>query len=139
MNRPSRKLTFLAMTRLLSLRASCKRLSVAALIVKDDKHIVSSGVNGPNTWDCDQLQCDLNKPCQHAIHAEDNAIAFANKNGVDLKGTTLFCTHQPCLNCAIKIVQSGIIEVVYTEPYRLLDGLEYLQSHGVKTERFEDV
>lgn len=136
-NRKSRDEVFLNIAQQLSERASCNRLSVGAIIVKDKKHILSSGCNGPRTWTCDERECDISKPCSHAIHAEDNAISFAKEQGISLQGCTLYCTHQPCSNCAVLIVKAGISKVVYLNEYRLIEGLIYLKDKGVEVLKYE--
>lgn len=138
MERPPLKKVFLQIAKTLSLRASCARMSVGALIVRD-KHIISSGVNGPMGWDCTERGCNIENPCQHAIHAEANAILAAQRNGVELKGSTLYCTHQPCPSCAGMIVAVGISKVIYSEPYRLTEGLDILKYNNIETEQIEDV
>jgi len=50
-------------------------------------------------------------------HAEMNAITDAARLGIATKNATLFSTTFPCHNCAKHIVASGIIRVVYIEPY----------------------
>lgn len=131
MERPERDEVFITMCIVLSHRGSCNRAKVGAIIVKEEKHVIASGVNGPNNWDCDELKCDISKPCNHAIHAEENAINFAGRNGVDLKGSTLYCTHGPCINCAKLIVREGISRVVYLYEYRDNEGVEFLKRNGV--------
>ncbi len=51
------------------------------------------------------------------IHAEMSAICDAARLGRSLKGSILFCTTFPCHMCAKHIVASGILEVVFLEPY----------------------
>lgn len=51
------------------------------------------------------------------VHAEMNAITDAARNGLALKGKTLFCTTFPCHMCAKHIVSAGIDRVVFLEPY----------------------
>ena len=50
-------------------------------------------------------------------HAEMSAICEAAKNGHNLKGATMHVTTFPCHNCAKHIVTSGILRVVFIEPY----------------------
>lgn len=50
-------------------------------------------------------------------HAEMNAITDAARLGRATKNATLFSTTFPCHNCAKHVVASGIIRVVYIEPY----------------------
>jgi len=51
------------------------------------------------------------------IHAEMSAICDAARQGVPIRGGTLYCTTFPCHLCAKHIVAAGIKEVVYLEPY----------------------
>jgi dCMP deaminase len=53
-------------------------------------------------------------------------VAFAAKNGIALKDSSLWVTHQPCLKCAELIIQSGFKEVIYLEDFRDLTGIELL-------------
>jgi len=50
-----------------------------------------------------------------AGHAEENAILNAARNGICTKGTKLYMDCQiPCKNCLIKIINSGIEEIIVT-------------------------
>lgn len=51
------------------------------------------------------------------IHAEMSAICDASRNGISIEGATLFTTIFPCHLCAEHIVASGVVKVVYIEPY----------------------
>ncbi len=51
------------------------------------------------------------------IHAEMSAICDAARNGVSVRGTTIYCTTFPCHICAKHIVASGVHRLVYLEPY----------------------
>jgi len=72
------------------------------------------------------------------IHAEANAILFAAKEGIPLKGTTLYVTLSPCSECSKMIIQSGIKRVVYIEEYRETSGLELMKKCGIKVEQFKE-
>ena len=52
-----------------------------------------------------------------SVYAEMAAIVSAARLGISVKGATLFCTTFPCHMCARHIVASGIMRVVYVEPY----------------------
>lgn len=52
-----------------------------------------------------------------AVHAEMESLIQAARNGVSVRGATLYTTTYPCHNCAKHIVAAGINEVVYIEPY----------------------
>lgn len=114
--------------------SSAKRLNVGAIIVKDDR-IISIGYNGmPTGWDND-CEDENNKSKPEVLHAETNAIAKLASSNESGKNATLFVTHQPCLDCAKLIYQSGITKVYYCEDYRLDTGLKFLEKSGVLVEK----
>ena len=49
-----------------------------------------------------------------ASHAEDNAIVQAAKNGISVKGGSLYCSFAeiPCRECVKSIINAGIREIV---------------------------
>lgn len=130
--RISRAEYFINSALLVSLRSSCERLAVGAVIVSDNR-IIATGYNGPaTTLKCSSPLCDPQSACTHAIHAEANAIYFAAKKGIPLQGTTIYCTHSPCKKCAEAIAQAGIIKVVYLEDYRSNEGLAFLEATRIE-------
>lgn len=66
------------------------------------------------------------------VHAEANAILFAVKSGIKTKGSTMYVTLSPCIDCAKMIIQAGIKRVVYSNKYRGLEGIEFLKENGIK-------
>lgn len=70
--------------------------------------------------------------CTIAVHAEQNAIAFAAKYGLALDRGDLHCTHAPCENCARSIINAGLARVYFNIPYRLTAGVELLASAGLE-------
>ena len=56
--------------------------------------------------------------------------------GVDLSGSVLYVTHQPCIRCARLIVSRGIRAVHYRDPDDKTDGLQTLLDAGVKAARW---
>lgn len=111
----------------------CTRRKVGALIVKD-KMIISDGYNGtPSGFEnvC-ELENGTTKP--YVLHAEANAITKIARSGNNSEGATLYVTASPCLECSKLIIQSGIKRVVYSEKYRLEDGIELLKRAGVEVE-----
>jgi len=43
----------------------------------------------------------------------------------------MYVTASPCIECAKLIIQAGIKRVVYSEKYRLEDGIELLRRAGI--------
>lgn len=71
------------------------------------------------------------------IHAEQNAILFAARNGISINGSTLYVTTEPCIDCAKFIEASGIKKVIYRDFYKSSNGVEYLQKNGVECYRYD--
>ena len=44
----------------------------------------------------------------------------------------MYVTAYPCIECAKLIIQAGIKRVVYSEHYRLEDGIELLKLAGIE-------
>ena len=126
-SRPNIDSYFLKMALIVSERATCRRHSVGAVIVKD-KIVISTGYNGAakGAKDCLELGClrdemgiksgEKHEICR-AIHAEQNAIIQASSKGISLDGSTMYCTHTPCNICAKMMVNAGIKEVIVFERY----------------------
>lgn len=83
---------------------------VGAVIVKD-RRIISYGFNGFSRYTSESPEDyeDRAKKYEQIIHAETNAILFAQTN---CEGMTIYTTHPPCSKCALLIIQSGITNVV---------------------------
>lgn len=123
---------YLRMARIWAENSYCTRRKVGALIVKD-KMIISDGYNGtPSGFEnvC-ELEDGTTKP--YVLHAEANAITKVAKSSNNSLGATLYVTASPCLECSKLIIQSGIKRVVYSEMYRLDDGLKLLERAGIET------
>ena len=88
---------------------------VGAVIVNDDKQVLSLGFNGFPRGVDDHLERYLDKETKYKFvsHAERNALDNAY---VDVKGATLYSTLFPCNECAKGIIQKGIKRVVTPAP-----------------------
>jgi len=117
--RPSKDEYFMMIAKLVSLRATCPRLRVGAVAVKDG-YILATGYNGaPRGMDhCLDVGCLIvDGHCHRAVHAEQNVIAMAARKGISLEGATLYVTHFPCDTCFKLVINAGIKEIVYEEMY----------------------
>ena len=120
---------YLRMARIWAENSYCKRRQVGALIVKD-KMIISDGYNGtPSGFENVCEENDVTKP--YVLHAEANAITKIARSSNSSDGATLYVTASPCLECAKLIIQSGIKRVIYSEHYRLEDGINLLKRAGI--------
>ena len=85
---------------------------VGAVITDDNNRIISIGFNGfpQNVVDSEDRLVDREHKYDIVVHAEANALMFANKS---VEGCTLYTwPFQPCSRCAGLIIQSGIKRVV---------------------------
>jgi len=106
---------FMGVAELASKRSKDPRTQVGASIVNSKKQIISTGYNGLVNGMSDDDFDWYNREEKHdyVIHAEENAILNANGN---LDNCILYLYtergYYPCSECAKKICQSGIKEVV---------------------------
>lgn len=84
---------------------------VGAVIADPETHrVIGLGYNGlPKGIDDDKILSREEK-LSIVVHAEVNALL--NSNGC-VYGMTLYSTHQPCSQCAAKIINAGIKRVVF--------------------------
>ncbi|MGC8993414.1 MAG: deoxycytidylate deaminase [Candidatus Aenigmatarchaeota archaeon] len=123
---------YLEIAKAVALRSPCIRRKYGAIVVKNDS-IVSTGYNGParGSTNC-EIGCAkeiLNLPhysgydyCP-AVHAEENCIANAARNGSSVLGGTLYLygidaksgkpvAGMPCPRCKRLLINAGIKDVV---------------------------
>lgn len=114
----------------------CQRRKVGALLVKD-KMIISDGYNGTPSGFENKCEGEDGKTLPYVLHAEANAITKVACSNNSSDGSTLYVTTAPCIECAKLIIQAGIKRVVYSQQYRLCDGVELLKRAGVQVESLE--
>ncbi|MEG0146914.1 MAG: cytidine/deoxycytidylate deaminase family protein [Raoultibacter sp.] len=140
-NRPSWDEYFMMLATEVASRTTCLRRAVGAVIVKD-RRILSTGYNGVPTGirHCAEVGClrqQLGVPSgqRHEIcrglHAEQNAIIQAARYGTNIEGASIYITTQPCIVCAKMIINAGITEIVYQNPYPDELSQEMLAESGI--------
>jgi len=122
---------YLKMAEIWAQNSYCKRRKVGALIVKD-KMIISDGYNGTPAGFENVCEDDENKTKPYVLHAEANAITKVAKSNNSSDGATLYVTSSPCIECSKLIIQAGIKRVVFTESYRLEDGIDLLKRAKIE-------
>ncbi|MGD8397748.1 MAG: cytidine/deoxycytidylate deaminase family protein [Anaerolineae bacterium] len=133
-DRPSWDDYFIEITLQVARRSTCPRAAVGAVIVRD-KRILTTGYNGAPTGlpHCTEAGCLMvNDHCVRTLHAEQNAIIQGALHGVDVSGSTIYVTHQPCLVCAKMIINAGIKRVVYAGDYPDEIACGFLEDAGVE-------
>ncbi len=119
------------MARIWATNSYCKRRQVGALLVKD-KMIISDGYNGTPSGFENKCEDENNITKPYVLHAEANAITKVAKSNNSSEGSTLYITTSPCIECAKLIIQAGIARVVFSEKYRITDGLDLLKRAEVE-------
>ncbi|MBE3554755.1 MAG: ComE operon protein 2 [Thermicanus sp.] len=129
---------FMAQAKLISLRATCTRLMVGAVITRD-RRVIAGGYNGSIAGDehCIDVGCKVvDGHCIRTIHAEQNALMQCAKFGVPTDGAEVYVTHFPCLHCTKLMIQAGIKHIYYETPYHIDPyAQELLEKAGVETTR----
>lgn len=121
---------YLRMALIWSENSYCVRRKVGALIVRDNM-IISDGFNGtpsgfPNICE------ENNVTFPYVLHAEANAITKVARSNNSSEGATLYVTASPCMECSKLIIQAGIRRVVFSDLYRIQDGLDLLRRAGIE-------
>ena len=72
-----------------------------------------------------------------SLHAEETTILKVADGQIN--GSILYSTTFPCLQCAKRILHSGIKQIVYIDPYPEEESIKMLEGGDVKTEKFQGV
>ena len=110
---------FMLQAVLLSMRSTCERLSVGAILVRD-RRIIAGGYNGSVSGDvhCIDEGCYMvDGHCLRTIHAEMNAVLQCAKFGAATDGAEIYVTDFPCLQCTKMLLQAGIKKIYYLRNY----------------------
>jgi dCMP deaminase len=151
MSSPSFDTIFMELAENLAKKSHCTKAQVGAVLTKDTR-IISIGYNGPpaGTHNCDEefgeegCPRDSKGSCSLALHAEQNAILYAAKNGATVEGSTLYVTLSPCIACARVIYSMKIKKVVYLKSYAQYkgipvdEGVEFLKKFGVEVMLYQE-
>lgn len=132
---------FLKVALVVAERSTCRRHHVGAVAVRD-KHILATGYNGAPAGlrDCLELGClrdemEIPSGTRHeicrGIHAEQNVIVQASLHGVSLAGSTIYCTHTPCILCAKMLVNARIVRYVSFGRYNDNQFIALFQEAGI--------
>ena len=127
--RPNWDEYFLGLLEPLSKRATCDRGRSASVIVSPHNTILTTGYVGspPGQPHCDDVghlmktvtheDGHQSQHCVRTLHAEENAILQAAKDGVQIGGAIMYTKMVPCYNCAMRIVRVGIKKLVAQKRY----------------------
>jgi len=99
----------------------------------------------PPNFSCPHCEDKLVKILPHykaldkcrSVHAEEAVILRTPEFLIN--NSTLYCTTFPCLQCAKRVIYSGIKKVIYVDPYPEEESMKTLEKAGVKAEKFQGV
>jgi len=110
---------FMGIAKLTAGRSKDPSTQVGACIVSKDNRILSTGYNGtPNNFDDDVFPWaregnPLETKYMYVCHAEANAIDNFRGNKKEFEEARIYVDLFPCNECAKKIIQNGIKEVIF--------------------------
>lgn len=122
---------YLRMAAIWSENSYCQRRKVGAILVKD-KMIISDGYNGTPVGFTNICESPEGVTYPYVLHAEANAITKVARSNNSSEGSTLYVSTSPCMECSKLIIQAGIKRVVFSDIYRITDGLELLKKAGIE-------
>jgi len=119
---------FMKIAEVVSLRSTCIKRNVGAVLVKDN-HILSTGYNGapsgiphctPDICVRKYLEPGEKPELCRGVHAEINCIIQAALHGTAIEGdTSLYSTTFPCMSCLKLIINAKIKRLIYKEGYNM--------------------
>ena len=123
--RPGWDRYFMKLSKVVATRSNCMKRAVGCVIVRDCR-IAATGYNGTpfGMINCKEGGCERCNSMQdsgvgldqcYCIHAEENAVIEGGRT--KLQGSTAYITTFPCLMCSKKLVQAGVVRIVYDLDY----------------------
>lgn len=154
-NKKDKQLKYLQIAEIYASMSHCCSHKVGSVLVKDGR-ILATGMNGtPSGYkNCDEVFPDYNKEVDRKIHmefsdkyethAEASTLIQAAREGISIKDTILYCTHQPCWQCLKMIISAGIKEIYFKHLYDRIgtdkNWWDFASENGVKVEHItEDI
>lgn len=99
--------------------------------------IISDGYNGTPAGFENVCEDENDRTYPYVLHAEANAITKVARSNNSSDGATLYVTSSPCIECAKLIIQPEYLRVVFSEYYRLNDGIDLLKKAGIEVDFVE--
>ena len=110
-----------------SRRSNCVRRSVGAVLVRDNIELISGSNGVDRTFEsCLSAGCPrcatggvvgIGYELCICVHAGQDAITRAARDGIAIGNATAYVTLRPCLTCLTLMINSGIKRVFYCEDW----------------------
>ena len=110
----------------------------SCLVTENDLTVL--GTNGlpkqlGNELEFIEFGCGSLTSKKEVIHAELNTILKCAKEGVSVKGATIYTTLSCCAQCASMLASCGVKRVVYLEEYRDTSGIDILRQCDIVVDK----
>jgi dCMP deaminase len=109
---------------------------VGCVIVGPKHDVRALGYNGfpRGANDCNEVRHTRPLKYKWTEHAERNALYNALLSGTSVEGCTAYLQWHPCTDCARGLIQSGIAEVVCTNPADDKDNAKWGEDLAIAAE-----
>ena len=112
----------------------------SCLVTENDLTVL--GTNGlpkqlGNELEFIEFGCGSLTSKKEVIHAELNTILKCAKEGVSVKGATIYTTLSCCAQCASMLASCGVKRVVYLEEYRDTSGIDILRQCDIVVDKLD--
>lgn len=124
-----------SIAKVVSEQSYAKRKQVGA-VISTRNGVILTGYNGTPTGTHNKCENDDWTTLDSVIHAEQNCILKAAKEGVSIEGSKVFVTLSPCVRCAAMLLQCGVSEVWYLHEYKDLSGVQLLNENGIPCTKY---
>lgn len=131
------------MVYLVSSKSKDQSTKIGAVTVSD-KQILSTGFNGICRGVVDEPEDRNVAPTKYVYfeHAERNACYSAAREGIKLKGSTMYTQDIPCADCCRGVIQSGIKKIVIHDPWskiwKDIQGNQWVESQNHSKQMLEE-
>jgi len=106
---------FLNLAKAVADRSPDEETQVGCVIVDSSHRLLASGYNGfPPGFPDNELPATRPEKYPFMVHAETNAIASSTQ---DLRGSILYCTLSPCVDCTKTLITAGVRKIVVSAIY----------------------
>lgn len=113
-DRPDWDTMWMGLAFLMAQRSVDPRTKHGCVAVDSENTVIGLGYNSfPRK--CDETKLPLTAPEKYIYisHAEASLVDNAARNGVCLKGCTVYLTGYPCTNCLDSLINVGVKKVIY--------------------------
>lgn len=121
--------------------SNCWLDAAGSVFVKDKRVLLKSTSQSQNSSRCVEIPINFEdltlNPGERMIfcdslHSEIVGISKAAKNGISLKGSTMYVTKFPCRSCAKSVIASGVDTIVFEKgSYGLFETADVVRNSGV--------